>query len=145
MQVLDKLMANISGITLGFGFFIVGIFVFDDPSVFWLKNLFVFLGLFVIVVFVANAFRQYIKSFDPNFGRVTSISEYDKQSKNASNYGKAKAFDTFIYVFAGMFIAFALLKASWVILLLLLLGYVICEAVALYATTSEYKRMRQKR
>lgn len=145
MQVLDKLMSNISGITLGFGFFIVGLLVFDDPSIFWLKNLFVFLGLFLIVVFIGNAFRQYIKSLDPNFGRVTSISEFEKQSKNASNYGKAKAFDTLIYVFAAMFIAFSLLKASWIVLLLLLAGYGICEMVALYATAREYKRIWRER
>lgn len=134
-------MSNISGITLGALFMFVGIMTFDDPSVVQIKKIFIFLGLFIICIFMNLAIRQSIAATDPNYGRETSIKEYDEMSNNANNAAKARGFDSTTIVFALMLAAFVALNASWAVLGITLAGYLVVQGVSAKATSDEYKRM----
>lgn len=144
MELMNKVMANITGVTLGALFFIAGELCFSDPSIVWMKNLFVFLGLFIAASFVIRAFAQYVEIKDPNFGAISSIEERQVRSKNASNAGKARSHDIMAIVFAVMVIAFSVLKAPRELLAILLAGYVIQEGTALYFTFKEFEKLRSK-
>lgn len=142
MEVLDKIMSNIMGVTLGALFMFVGLFIQMDATITWLPNLMIFGGAFVVVLFLAIAIRQYVETVDPNFGRVTAVADIEEEKKNATNAGKAKAFDVQIYFYGIMFIAFSLMGASWQMLLVLLAFCIASEAIALFCN---YKSNMEKR
>lgn len=142
MEVLDKIMSNIMGVTLGALIAMVGLFIEPASSITWLPNLMIFGGAFIVVLFLSIAVRQYVDTVNPNFGRVTVVEQIEEETKNATNAGKAKAFDIQIIFYGIMFIAFSLMGASWQ-MLLLLLGFCIAnEAIAL---GSNYKSNMEKR
>ena len=70
------------------------------------------------------------------------IAEVEEETKNATNAGKAKAFDVQIFFYGIMFVAFSLMGASWQMLLLLLAFCIINETIALYSNYKTYKEMR---
>ena len=142
MEVLDKIMSNIMGVTLGALFMFAGLFIQTDATITWLPNLMIFGGAFLIVNFLSIAVRQYVETVNPNFGRVTVVAEIEEEVKNATNAGKAKAFDVQIFFYGIMFIAFSLMGASWQMLLMLLGFCVANESIALY---SNYKYNLEKR
>lgn len=145
MIVLTKLFGNITGVTLGCGFLIVGLFVFEDPSVLWLKNLFIFFGIFIILLFMSRGATEYVRSLDPNYGRVTDISRYEEQSLKAVTKGKAMAFDLMTWLYVLMLVAFSLLEAEWPLLAILLGSYAVCKVTALAVTAREYRKMWRER
>ena len=142
MEVLDKIMSNIMGVTLGALFMFVGLFIQTDATITWLPNLMIFGGAFVVVMFLSIAVRQYVETVNPQFGRVTAVAQIEEETKNATNAGKAKAFDVQIFFYGIMFVAFSLMGASWQMLLLLLAFCIINETIALYNNYKTYKEMR---
>ena len=148
MEVLDKIMSNIMGVTLGALIAMVGLFIEPASSITWLPNLMIFGGAFIVVLFLAIAVRQYVDTVNPNFGRVTVVEQIEEETKNATNAGKAKAFDVQIFFYGIMFIAFSLMGASWQ-MLLLLLGFCIAnEAIALgcnYKSNMEKRKAYEER
>lgn len=142
MEVLDKIMSNIMGVTLGALFMFAGLFIQPASSITWMPNLMIFGGAFIVVMFLSIAVRQYVDTVNPHFGRVTMIAEVEEETKNATNAGKAKAFDVQIFFYGIMFVAFSLMGASWQMLLLLLAFCIINETIALYSNYKTYKEMR---
>ena len=142
MEVLDKIMSNIMGVTLGALFMFAGLFIQPASSITWMPNLMIFGGAFIVVMFLSIAVRQYVDTVNPHFGRVTMIAEVEEETKNATNAGKAKAFDVQIFFYGIMFVAFSLMGASWQMLLLLLAFCIINETIALYNNYKTYKEMR---
>lgn len=142
MEVLDKIMSNIMGVTLGALITMVGLFIEPASSITWLPNLMIFGGAFIVVLFLSIAVRQYVDTVNPNFGRVTVVEQIEEETKNATNAGKAKAFDVQIIFYGIMFIAFSLMGASWQMLLLLLGFCIVNEAIALVCN---YKSNMEKR
>lgn len=142
MEVLDKIMSNIMGVTLGALFMFAGLFIQPASSITWMPNLMIFGGAFIVVMFLSIAVRQYVDTVNPHFGRVTMIAEVEEETKNATNAGKAKAFDVQIFFYGIMFVAFSLMGASWQMLLMLLAFCIINETIALYSNYKTYKEMR---
>ncbi|MBQ5760155.1 MAG: hypothetical protein IIV85_00185 [Clostridia bacterium] len=142
MEVLDKIMSNIMGVTLGALFMFAGLFIQPASSITWMPNLMIFGGAFIVVMFLSIAVRQYVDTVNPHFGRVTMIAEVEEETKNATNAGKAKAFDVQIFFYGIMFVAFSLMGASWQMLLMLLAFCIINETIALYNNYKTYKEMR---
>ena len=142
MEVLDKIMSNIMGVTLGALFMFAGLFIQPASSITWMPNLMIFGGAFLVVLFLSIAVRQYVDTVNPHFGRVTVIADVEEETKNATNAGKAKAFDVQIFFYGIMFVAFSLMGASWQMLLLLLAFCIINETIALYSNYKTYKEMR---
>ena len=142
MEVLDKIMSNIMGVTLGALFMFAGLFIQPASSITWMPNLMIFGGAFIVVMFLSIAVRQYVDTVNPHFGRVTMIAEVEEETKNATNAGKAKAFDVQIFFYGIMFVAFSLMGTSWQMLLLLLAFCIINETIALYNNYKTYKEMR---
>ncbi len=145
MELLSRVMKNISGITIGALLFMVGELAFSDPSVFWFKNLFTYGGVFIVIIFLSNSFRQFVEGHDPNYGGVPAISEFEEHSKNASNAGKARAFDWTAAVFAVLFAAFSMLEASWEILTILMLAFAFMEMMGLYQTYIQFQKLWDSR
>lgn len=143
MEVLDKIMSNITGVTLGALIMIVGLFIEPSSSIDWLPNVMIFGGMFIVVMFLSIAMRQYVDTVNPDFGRVTAIEEIEEETKNAANAGKAKAFDMQIVLYGIMFVAFSLLGASWKILSILMVCCVVNETVALLNNYKVFKARRQ--
>ena len=142
MEVLDKIMSNIMGVTLGALFMFAGLFIQPASSITWMPNLMIFGGAFIVVMFLSIAVRQYVDTVNPHFGRVTMIAEGEEETKNATNAGKAKAFDVQIFFYGIMFVAFSLMGASWQMLLMLLAFCITNETIALYNNYKTYKEMR---
>lgn len=142
MEVLDKIMSNIMGVTMGALIMFVGLFIEPMSSITWLPNLMIFGGAFIVVMFLSIAIRQYVDTVNPHFGRVTIIADIEEETKNATNAGKAKAFDVQIIFYGIMFVAFSLMGASWQMLLMLLAFCIINEGIALYSNYKTYKAMR---
>ncbi|MBQ2650656.1 MAG: hypothetical protein IJO51_03765 [Clostridia bacterium] len=142
MEVLDKIMSNIMGVTLGALFMFVGLFIQTDATITWLPNLMIFGGAFVVVMFLSIAVRQYVETVNPQFGRVTAVAQIEEETKNATNAGKAKAFDVQIFFYGIMFVAFSLMGASWQMLLVLLGFCIASEGVALFCN---YKSNLERR
>ncbi|MBR5283710.1 MAG: hypothetical protein IKU27_01465 [Clostridia bacterium] len=142
MEVLDKIMSNIMGVTMGALIMFVGLFIEPMSSITWLPNLMIFGGAFIVVMFLSIAIRQYVDTVNPHFGRVTIIADIEEETKNATNAGKAKAFDVQIIFYGIMFVAFSLMGASWQMLLMLLAFCIINEGIALYSNYRTYKQMR---
>ncbi len=143
MEVLDKIMSNIMGVTLGALFMFVGLFIQMDATITWLPNLMIFGGAFLIVLFLSVAVRQYVETVNPNFGRVTAVAEIEEKIMNSTNAGKAKAFDVQIVFYGIMFVAFSLMGASWQMLLLLLAFCIANEGIALYCNFKSNMEMRR--
>ncbi len=142
MEVLDKIMSNIMGVTMGALIMFVGLFIQPASSITWMPNLMIFGGAFIVVMFLSIAARQYVDTVNPHFGRVTAIAEIEEETKNATNAGKAKAFDVQIFFYGIMFVAFSLMGASWQMLLLLLVFCMLNELIALCSNYKAYKKMR---
>lgn len=125
MELLDKMMSNITGITLGCGFMFSGLLVFSNPSIAWLQNIFVFFGLYIIIISMVGSVRQYISSKDPNFDRITVISQYANQTFNANALGKAKAFIIMAAFIAAAAAASFIFDRSWICAAAIVAAYAI--------------------
>ena len=77
MEVLDKIMSNIMGVTMGALIMFVGLFIEPMSSITWLPNLMIFGGAFIVVMFLSIAIRQYVDTVNPHFGRVTIIADIE--------------------------------------------------------------------
>lgn len=127
MELLNKMMSNITGITLGCGFMFSGLLVFSDPSIAWLQNIFIFFGLYIVAISMISSVRQYISSKDPNFDRITAISMYETQTRNANEIGKAKAFGIMAVIMAISAVLCVVIDRLW-----------ICAAVIVGAYAAAY-------
>jgi len=145
MEHLNKVMANISGIIMGLLIFTVGILTFDDPSALFLKNIFVYGGLFVTAFFTFFNVREIVKTKDPNFGSVSAISRQTDDSKHAANAGKAFAFDLMGVMLGVLLLVSVALEAPAAVLMLTLGCYVAMQALAAFATARAYRQMRERR
>ena len=125
MELLDKMMSNITGITLGCGFMFSGLLVFKNPSIAWLQNIFIFFGLYIIVISMVGSVRQYIASKDPNFDRITVISQYANQTMNANALGKAKAFIVMAAFIAAAAAASLIIDRLWVCAAVMVISYAV--------------------
>ena len=54
MEVLDKIMSNIMGVTLGALFMFAGLFIQPASSITWMPNLMIFGGAFIVVMFLST-------------------------------------------------------------------------------------------
>lgn len=141
MGLMDKIMHNISGLTVGALFFAVGDLAFKDPSIMWLKNIFVFGGLFIILAFLAKSFREYVEWLDPNYGRVTEVAALTEKSLQAMNRAKAKAFDMTAVFFALLILAFSVMEAPWYCMAALLAAFILIQGIFLVEAKKQFRAL----
>ncbi len=134
-------MHNISGLTIGALFFVVGDLAFQDGSIMWLKNLFVFGGLFVILAFLAKSFREYIEWLDPNFGRVTEVASLTEKSLQATNRAKARAFDSTGFIFALLVLGFSAAEAPWYCIAALLAAFMLIQVIFILEGKKQFREL----
>lgn len=141
MGLMDKIMHNISGLTIGALFFAVGDLAFKDGSIMWLKNIFVFGGLFIILAFLTKSFREYIEWLDPNYGRVTEVASLTEKSLHAKNRAKAKAFDMTAVIFALLVLTFSVIEAPWYCTAALLAAFLLVQVIFLIEAKKQFRAL----
>lgn len=78
---------------------------------------------------------------DPDMAKQLEIEAKDERNVMLGNAAKAKGYNVMTYVFAALMLAFALMKASWMILIPLVIAYLFIQFYTVYCRIKMEKEL----
>lgn len=78
---------------------------------------------------------------DPEMARQVEIAQTDERNVMIGNMAKAKGYDMMTYVFGALMVAFALMGASWAVILPMVVAYLFVHGYAIYFRVKFDKEM----
>lgn len=78
---------------------------------------------------------------DPETARRMEIDQTDERNVMIGNMAKAKGYDMMIYVFGALMVSFAVMGASWTVIIPMVIGYLFVHEYAIYFRVKFDKEM----
>ena len=78
---------------------------------------------------------------DPEMARQVEIAQTDERNVMIGNMAKAKGYDMMTYVFGALMVAFALMGASWTVIIPMVIAYLFVHGYAIYFRVKFDKEM----
>ena len=69
---------------------------------------------------------------DPEMARQLEIAQTDERNVMIGNMAKAKGYDMMTYVFGALMVAFAVMGASWTVIIPMVIAYLFVHGYAIY-------------
>ena len=78
---------------------------------------------------------------DPETARRMEIDQTDERNVMIGNMAKAKGYDMMTYVFGALMVSFAVMGASWTVIIPMVIGYLFVHGYAIYFRVKFDKEM----
>lgn len=78
---------------------------------------------------------------DPETARRMEIDQTDERNVMIGNMAKAKGYDMMTYVFGALMVSFAVMGASWTVIIPMVIGYLFVRGYAIYFRVKFDKEM----